>query len=202
MDAMLCVKFGCGTFKARAARLVAVTAALMAVQAMVQVGLELALPPTAAAVLSIGSAGFFQAGLMAAARITAGGDAPSFADAFTPFRHRQADYLLVSLALCAGAIAGFIGIFGTLLLFMFAPLLVADGYNARDALVHSVRLVAANPSHCTSLGATLMVINVLGALPFGFGLLVTAPISALSVVKLLSLCAPRTTRGCRPSLAG
>lgn len=185
MEAAQCMRFGWRAFRAHAGRFVGITAALLAARFVALTAVTLSLPLPMAVGAGIASTAFFYTGMFAAARAAASGRAPGLADAFRPFARHPGQCLGVSLAFGAGLLAGGIGLLFTMFVFMFAPLLVADGLSARAALRRSARLIWARPGRCAVLTTLLLVLNLLAILPLGLGLLVTAPLSALAIVHLL-----------------
>lgn len=111
------------------------------------------------------------------------GEKPTLAAAFEPCTARQGDYLLVGLASIAGILACGVGVLVTQLLFAFAPLLVVQGAGYKDALVRSKDLVVQKLADVVVLWLAIALVNLLGAIAFGVGLLVTLPVSMLALVE-------------------
>jgi hypothetical protein len=120
---------------------------------------------------------------VAVARKGATGAEPTLSDAFRPFTERQGDYLMVALAIAAGAILCGIGILVTWFLFTFSAILVLDGRDFKAALIESKDLVLKQPGEVAMLMIVLAALNLVGALACGVGTLVTTPISTLAFVK-------------------
>jgi hypothetical protein len=120
---------------------------------------------------------------MSAARAGARGGAPTLNDAFRPFTERQGDYLMVALALTAGVILCGIGIFVSWFLFFFAPLLALDGRDFKRAVLESKDLVLKYPGDVAMLMIVSAAINFAGSLACGLGLIVSAPVTSLMVLK-------------------
>jgi uncharacterized membrane protein len=120
---------------------------------------------------------------VAVARKGATGAEPTLNDAFRPFSERQGDYLMVALAMAAGAILCGIGIVITWFLFAFSALLVLDGRDFKAAVIESKDLVLKHPGEVAMLMIVLFALNLAGLLACGVGTLATTPISALAFVK-------------------
>ena len=127
---------------------------------------------------------------------------PTLGEAFAPFRERQGDYLLVGLALCAGLFVCGVGVLVTSLLFLFAPLIVAEGEDYKTALIRSKDLVLANLGDCIAIYAVLAVINAVGLFTL-LGWLASLPISAIVVARAYEeLSRPETLPGNVDGVAG
>ena len=170
------------TFKQHTGSLIGATFALIVAQAVLQGILARTLHSPLVFVLNLLLSGLFLGGQMNVARIAARGQEPTIADAFAPFTARQGDYLLVGLALGAGTLLCFIGVFVTAFLFMFAPLLVVDGNDFKTALRQSKDMMVANVGEILGLFLVLIALNVLGAITL-IGWLVAVPITSLMVVR-------------------
>jgi predicted small integral membrane protein len=170
------------TFKLRTSSLVAATFGTALALCVAHGVLALTVSWPVAAFASLLLSGLAAGGMMNAARIAGRGDDPSLRDAFQPFSARQGDYLLVGLGLGAGVVLCWVGVLATNLLFLFAPLLVAEGSDYKQALTRSKDLVLGNFSDALSLFAVLAALNMLGAITV-IGWLVTVPLTALTIVK-------------------
>jgi len=126
---------------------------------------------------------------MSLAHRVASGAKPDLDDAFRPFTERQGDYLIVCAAMSAGFIAFGVGVLVTWFLCLFAPLLVLEGRDFKAALVTSKDLVLQHRGALARLSAVIFLLNIIGALPFGLGLLVSLPVTTLAVVKAQRLLA-------------
>jgi hypothetical protein len=182
MQSASCVEYGWEIFKRQTSGLVAAAFCLVVLQAASQPVFRFLLRSPIASLSGLFLTGLVSGGLMLVARRAMRGQEPTLSDAFEPFRARQGDYLLVGFALAAGVIACGIGVLVTSFLFMFAPLLVADGADFKVALTRSKDLVLANLGDTLALFALLAAINMLGAITV-IGWLVSVPVSAIAVVK-------------------
>lgn len=176
------LEYGWEVFKQQTSGLVASAFCLVLLQMASQPLFAFVLRSSLAFLSGLFLSGLVSGGLMLAARRAMRGQAPTLSDAFEPFRARQGDYLLVGIAVAGGVIACGIGLVVTSFLFMFAPLIVADGVDFKAALTRSKDLVLANLGDCLALYALLTVMNVLGMITF-IGWLVSVPVSAIAVVK-------------------
>ena len=176
------LEYGWEVFKRHTSGLVAAAFCLVVVQAASQQVLASLLRSPIAFLSGLFLTGLISGGLMLVARRAMRGQEPTLSDAFEPFRARQGDYLLVGFALAGGVIACGIGVLVTSFLFMFAPLLVADGADFKVALTRSKDLVLANMGELLAVYVLLAAINVLGAITM-IGWLVSVPVSAIAVVK-------------------
>jgi hypothetical protein len=176
------LEYGWEVFKKQTSGLVATAFCLVFLQMASQPLFALVLRSPLAFLSGLFLTGLISGGLMLAARRAMRGQEPTLSDAFEPFRARQGDYLLVGFAMAGGVIACFVGVFVTSFLFMFSPLLVADGLDFKAALTRSKDLVLANLGDCLTLYALLAAINVLGAISV-VGWLASVPVSAIAVVK-------------------
>ena len=177
-----CLEYGWDVFKQQTSGLVAAAFCLVALQMASQPLFAIVLRSPVAFLSGLFLTGLVSGGLMLVARRAMRGLAPTLSDAFEPFRARQGDYLLVGFAVAGGVVVCGVGVLITSFLFMFAPLLVADGMDFKAALTRSKDLVVANTGDCLTLYALLTVINVLGAITF-IGWLISVPVSAIAVVK-------------------
>lgn len=169
-------------FKQHTAALVAATFCLELVQVLVQGVLTRALRSMLAVAASMLISGLVAGGMMVAAQLARQGRSPSLAEAFAPFRERQGDYLLVGLALSGGLVLCGVGVLVTSCLFLFAPLLVAQGADYKEALIRSKDLVLENLGDCVVLYAVLAAINAVGVFTL-LGWLATVPISAIVIAR-------------------
>jgi hypothetical protein len=177
-----CLEFAWATFKAHLAAMIAVTLCIALAQAVLTSVLRYTLQWPVAAVAGTLVSGLFYGGLINAARMAARGVAPTVSDAFLPFRARQGDYLLVGLAIGSGVILCWVGVFATSCVFLFAPLLVVDGADFKQALLRSKDLVVSDLGGMVAFYTVLLVLNVLGALTV-IGWLVSVPVTALAIAK-------------------
>jgi hypothetical protein len=127
--------------------------------------------------------GLFMGGLANCALVSATGREPTLDDAFAPFKARQGDYLIVGLAVCAGAILCGIGYIITSFLFLFSPLLTVLGRDFKAALVQSKDLVLTHAADVAVLYLAVAALGIAGFLACGIGLFVTTPISMLMIVR-------------------
>jgi hypothetical protein len=171
------------TFKQHTSSLVAATFTLMLAQLVLQGILARTLHSSPLSfVLNLLLAGLFMGGQMNVARIAARGQEPTIADAFAPFTARQGDYLIVGLAVGAGALLCGIGVLVTCFLFLFAPLLVVDGCDFKTALRQSKDMMVASLGDVLGLFLVLVALNLLGAITL-IGWLVALPITSLMLVR-------------------
>jgi uncharacterized membrane protein len=71
----------------------------------------------------------------------------------------------------------------TSFLCLFAPLCVIEGGDFKQALSRSYNLMLVNPRDAIAFYLLLGALNFAGALLLGVGVLATAPISALAILK-------------------
>ena len=177
-----CLRTGWIVYRRNPVRLSALAVALWFAELFASGVLAALLPPRLAVPVLLLMLGLFEVGLLTCAQRAVSGETPRLSHALEPFTTRQLDYALVVLAVSAGILFAFVGLFITLVLFMFAPLYVAEGRGARDALVESARRVLGAPAQAAGLCALLACLKVVGVLSLGVGLIVTAPLSALVIV--------------------
>jgi len=178
------LRFGYRTFTAHFAGLLSIGVAIAASQAIVHWALGFIALRALADAVEVLLSGLFVAGLFNACRSAALGRVPRLADAFEPFVRRPLQALAASAALSAGLLLFGVGVLITGFLFVFSLLLVCEGDSGWRALLHSKRLVLSNPVRVLALLGALALLNLLGALALGIGLLVTTPISLLSLIAL------------------
>jgi uncharacterized membrane protein len=177
-----CFEFGWETFKREPGPLVFLSFVLVVAQLVLE-GLGSLLLHHFAPLAGMLLSGLFAGAFMSVARKTARGATPTLEDALWPFKERQGDFLLVGLASSIGVVACCVGVLLTSFLFLFAPLCVVEGGDFKQALSRSYSLMLANPRDAIVLYVCLVALNFAGALVLGVGILATAPISALAVVK-------------------
>ena len=177
-----CLEFGWDIFKRHTGALVAATFCLGVVQSILDGLISLAHSWMLTLFATMLLSGLTLGGMMNVARIAAHGGSPTLGDAFLPYRARQGDYLIVGLAANIGWIAFGIGALITGFLCLFAPLLVVDGDDYKHALGRSKDLMLAHLGEGVALLAVLGVINLIGFMTV-VGALVTAPVSALALLK-------------------
>lgn len=128
-------------------------------------------------------------GLMSMAAKGARSEAVEISDVFEGFRNgnfvRSWSFVLVFAVL--SSIATYIHpILNTIvsIIFLFGlPLLVIKGYGAIDAIKGTFELVKTNPVESLVLYVITTVLNIVGAILLGVGLLVTAPLSLIILAK-------------------
>ncbi|HKP57444.1 MAG TPA: hypothetical protein VJV78_12020 [Polyangiales bacterium] len=108
---------------------------------------------------------------------------PKIEDAFRPLAERQGDYLMVCLAISVGILACGIGIVVTYFLCLFAPLLVFEGRDFKQAVIESKDLVLKYPAEVAIVVIVVAGLQIVGALACGVGILVSTPVACLTVVK-------------------
>lgn len=200
MQATGYLAYGWDVFKRQTSGLVAAAFCLTAVQMACEPVFAYVLRSSFAFVAGLFLTGLVSGGLMLAARSAMRGREPTLSEAFEPFRARQGDYLLVGIALAGGVIVCGVGVLVTSFLFMFAPLLVAQGADFKAALLRSKDLVLANVAELLVLYVLLAVINTLGVITF-IGWLVSVPVSAIAIVKAYEqLSEPEILPGAQTSL--
>jgi uncharacterized membrane protein len=177
-----CFEFGWETFKREASALVFLSFVLIAAELALQ-GLAVLLLHHFAPLAGMLLSGLFAGAFMSVARKAARGATPTLEDALWPFKERQGDFLLVGLASSSGAVACGVGVLVTSFLCLFAPLCVVEGGDFKQALSRSYNLMLANPRDTIVFYLLLGALNFAGALALGVGVLATAPISALAIVK-------------------
>ncbi len=106
------------------------------------------------------------------------------ADAFDALK-RPLDFIVVGLALQAGALLFGVGVLITYALFLFAPILVAEGEDFASALGRSKDLAMDN------LGAVLLFVLMIAGInavvvgaTCGFGLAVSLPFTMLATIRV------------------
>jgi hypothetical protein len=184
MKTTACLRFGWTTFSRHFASLLVIGLSIAACQLLVHWALRLVDLGILADVVEVAVAGMFMAGLFNACRRAALGRTPRLGDAFAPFVQRPGHALAVSLVVSAGLLLAGVGVLITLFLFAFSLLLVCEGESWTQALLHSKRLVIHYPGRVLTLFAVLLMLNVVGGLTLGVGLLVTTPISVLALIAL------------------
>ena len=177
-----CLEFGWDIFKRHTGGLVAATFCLGVVHSVLDGLISLAHSFLLTFFANMLLSGLTLGGMMNVARIAARGGSPGLEDAFLPYRVRQGDYLLVGLAANIGAIAFGIGALISGFICLFAPLLVVDGDDYKQALGRSKDLMFSHVGEGVVLFAVLGVINLIGFMTV-IGALVTAPVSALALLK-------------------
>ena len=181
--------FGWNTFKKSVGAYILVSFVLLLVYSVAQ--LVASRLKGAGVVLSMLLSPLYWICMVSAARAGARGAEPTLSDAFRPFTERQGDYLMVSLALTAGAILCGIGLLATWFLFFFAPLLAFEGRDFKAALLESKDLAMKYPGDVALLLIVTWAINMGGVLACGVGVIATTPITALAVVKGFELLSAR-----------
>ena len=179
-----CLRFGWTTFSRHLGSLLAIGASVASCLMIVHWGLRLTGESVLADAIEVVLSGLFMTGLFNACRRAALGRTPQLTDALAPFGQRPGHALAVSAVVSSGLLLSGIGVFITLFVFAFSLILVCEGESWMQALLHSKRLVVQNPGRVLGLLAALLVLNLLGALLLGVGLLVTAPISVLATIGL------------------
>jgi len=176
-----CLDYAWNTFKKSAAAWVLVSFVLLLVYVLGQ----LVASRLRGAGLAVGLllAPIYWICTMSAARAGARGAPPTLTDAFRPFTERQGDYLMVALALTAGVILCGVGLLATWFLFCFAPILVLDGRDFKQAVLESKDLVLKYPGDVALLLIVAAAINFAGSLACGIGVIVTTPITSLMLLK-------------------
>ncbi|MDD9942693.1 MAG: hypothetical protein OXU20_16750 [Myxococcales bacterium] len=105
--------------------------------------------------------------------------------AFAPWQ-RTGDYIVVGLAITAGVLVLFVGVLVTYTLFMFAPILLAEGHGYAGALASSRRLVLRHWRFTLPLAAAVLIGSALGsAIEFSLGLVVVVPVAVAANCVLL-----------------
>jgi uncharacterized membrane protein len=186
MRVVECFEYGWETFKRHVSELVVVTFTLMIASMLIQVVLRLGLRQYGLG-LSLLVFGPVVGGLMAAARKATLGEPPTIDDAFAPCTTRPGDYLIVGLAINIGALVCGVGWFASSFIFMFAPLLLVDGLDFKQALRVSKELTFAKVGELLAFYLALLVLNMIGSMLLGIGLLVTLPVSALALIRAYEL---------------
>jgi hypothetical protein len=177
-----CLEYAWNTFKTHTSGHVILTLVLFAASVVAQAAISFASRPLGSAAGMLLS-GFFWGCLARAARTSSRGQAPTLDDAFTPLKERQGDYLVVGLAISAGVLACGIGLLVTWFLFMYAPVLVVDGRDFKQALIESKDLALKYPSDTALILLLAFALGLAGLLACGVGLLVTTPLTQLLVVR-------------------
>jgi hypothetical protein len=132
--------------------------------------------PLASWVVSGAVAGPFTGGLSHMALAQLRGKSPDIDDGFKSWS-RFVDFVVVGLVLSIVPLI-------TYTLFLFAPVRVALGDDFKQALQRSLDAVTKNFGDVIVFVLVALVINILGMIPCGLGLLVTIPLTAIGVVKL------------------
>lgn len=111
------------------------------------------------------------------------GAEPTLNDVVRPFTERQGDYLMVALAMMAGAIACVVGAVASWYLCAFAPIYVLEGRDFKAAVLESKDLVLKYPGEVGMILVVVVALHVAGVLACGVGTLVTTPIAMLALAK-------------------
>ena len=110
-------------------------------------------------------------------------------DVFEGFRSgnfvRSWIYMIIYLivAWIAGQIASILSTIVGIIFIFGMPLLVLKGYSGVDAVKETFELVKTNPVESLILYIIIAVLNVIGVIALGIGLLITAPLSMLFLVR-------------------
>jgi hypothetical protein len=181
MDLGQCLLSAWQTFKRYAGAFMLVGLTLLAAELLAYGLLVLAFEQVGA-VVALVLTGMFWAGNVVAAQAALRGERPSLKDAFTPFVRSPATFLLVGIAMYCGLLLCGVGVFATCVLFLFAPVLVAEGAELKKALLQSKTLALANLGPVALLCLVMAAFNSVGMLACGIGLAITMPFSAVMVV--------------------
>lgn len=184
MKTAACLRFAWSAFCRHCASLLLIGASIAASQMIVHGALRALGSGLVPDAIELVVSGMFVAGWFNACRRAALGRRPRLQDAFAPFVRRPGPFLGVSVLVSAGALLAGVGVLLTAFMFVFSPLLLCEGEPLAHALLHSKRLVVQHPWPVLGLLGALLVLNALGALLLGVGLLVTTPISVLALIGL------------------
>ncbi len=181
MDIGSCIQRGWDVFKNSAVPMIVGT--LIVLVATVLVGQLNHTIPFLGLIASVLLTGLFVGGLTVMAAKANRGEHVDVPDVLTPFRDRPGDYLLVGLVMQAGLLACGIGVVATFVIFLFAPVLVAQGDDYQTALGRAKDLSFANLGSVFLLALVLIALNILGALACGIGLVVSLPVTYVAIVE-------------------
>ncbi|MDP2218165.1 MAG: hypothetical protein Q8J68_12865 [Methanolobus sp.] len=110
-------------------------------------------------------------------------------DVFEGFRNgnfvRSWIYMIIYLIVVgiAGQIASILSTIVGIIFIFGMPLLVLKGYSGVDAVKETFELVKTNPVESLVLYIIIAVLNVIGVIALGIGLLITAPLSMIFLVR-------------------
>lgn len=112
-------------------------------------------------------------------------EAPSYKDLWAPAHFWR--YLAVSILIAIVVLVGLVlliipGIFAALALSMAGYLVIDRNMGPIEAMKESYRITKGNWLKLFLFGLCMLVLGILGAIPFGIGLLVVAPITMLATV--------------------
>jgi hypothetical protein len=181
MDIGTCLGQGWDAFKARPVPQIVATILVIVIMAAIQATNSVI--PFLGSLASIVLNGLFMGGLTVVALKAIRGEEIAIPDVFTPFRDRPVDYLVVGLVMQAGVVLCGIGVIATMLIFFFAPVMVALGSDYKSALGFAKDMSFANFGNVLLLAIVLFLINLVAAIPLGLGLLVTIPMSYAAIVS-------------------
>lgn len=106
----------------------------------------------------------------------------------TPFLYYVVGTILVGLATLVGLVLLIIPGFIAMALFMFAPYIIIDkSLTPLAAMKHSMHLAKGHVLKLILLVLSLVLVNIIGALFLGIGLLVSVPITLLVTVRAYRL---------------
>lgn len=185
-----CLRFAWRTFSLHAGAFLLASLVLTLTRLLLHALLVLSLKEVGSLVSQVLWA-LFWGGYLGLACQAAQGRRPSIADGLSPLLHHPGGLLVVGLAIVCGVFIGGVGVVVSSTLFVFAPLCVTNGASIKLALARSKDLALSNLGHALGLCLLLLALNVLGALTFAVGILVTLPVSALALVKAHDLLSTR-----------
>lgn len=172
---------GWNTFKANPGPFILVTVAVMLANVAISI-LGNFLPFMLGSVVSVGVSGLALGALAQMGLKGSRGQAVELADV-TVVLQRPVDFIVVGLATSVGVLACFVGVVVTQALFMFAAFLVLGGVGYQDALRASMNASKARFMDVLLLVIVMFVLNMVGALLCGLGLLVTVPVGFIAMAK-------------------
>lgn len=124
--------------------------------------------------------------------VIAHGKTPVYSDLTKSFHSYKItlNYVLATILYCIAIALGFVafilpGIYLAVRLgFYKFPVIDHENMNVIDSLKESMRITKGNFWKIFGFIITLVIINILGAIPFGLGLIITIPVSLLSTAIL------------------
>jgi hypothetical protein len=183
MDLGACLKLAVEAFTRQAAALfIATLALLLGLGLLVAVTSWVA--PVLGSLIGVLGAGLVLGGQASMALAVVRGEATDVSEALEALK-RPVDYVVVGLALQAGALLFGVGAVITFTLFLFAPLFVAEGDDFATALGRSKDLALANLRSVITFAALMLLLNAVAAgISCGFGASVSLPFTMLAIVRL------------------
>lgn len=181
MDIGAYIGHGWNTFKANPGPFIVVTVAVMLANTALSI-LGSFLPFMLGSLVSFGVSGLTLGALAQMGLKGSRGQAVELGD-IAVVLERPVDFVVVGLATSIGVLGCFVGVVVTQALFMFAAFLVLGGVGYQDALSASLNASKARFMDVLLLVIVMFVLNMLGVLTCGLGLLVTIPVGFIALAK-------------------